>query len=175
VKPIQRPKATTAIQIDNDSAPAVLAANGTCAALPQRPMSRPTKKMKGRHVDAGEGDQDHLPQKEEIVAVGRGIRSKQQRARDRGNDERSPREREHVTHETADRTIERGHAQEPQIDDRDRADHQCDCEHVDGFDPREQRLVLPDGCNRRATDRMWTVCTVGTTQLVAWMAWLSAV
>jgi hypothetical protein len=54
-------------------------------------------------------------------------------------------------HQATDRAIERCDAEEPQIDNKDRADYHNDREHVDGFNPGEQDFVLSDrlGDDRR--------------------------
>jgi hypothetical protein len=41
--------------------------------------------------------------------------------------------------------------------------------------PRRRRSIMRAELATTAMARMWTVCTVGTTQLVAWMAWLRGV
>ena len=100
--------------------------------------------MKDRHVDTSQAQADELGLEVGVMRVIECIGGKQQAARDHGAGERGPGARQHVGGQPCGGALERGEADQPQVDDRDGADDHRDGQHMKRLDPRKQRLVLAD-------------------------------
>src|SRR6266851_10247351 len=80
--------------------------------------------MKEDHVEPRQSQQDELALEEEIAGIAGGLCREEQAAGEGRESERDPGAGEDVARKPAERAIQRSKTNEPQVDDRDRADDQ---------------------------------------------------
>src|SRR6266513_182208 len=108
------------------------------------PNRAPDAEMKDRHVDPCQAQEDELGLEAGVVRVIECIGGEEQAARNHGAGEGGPGAGEHIGGEPRRSTLERGEADQPQVEERDGSDDRGDGEHMKQLDPRKQRLGLAD-------------------------------
>jgi hypothetical protein len=92
--------------------------------------SPPSRQLEHEHVDRGQHQQHGLRAEVDIVEVHRSVRDEHQHPGQRRQSEGTPRPLERVRCQSLKRSMGRGHPQQPQIDDDDRAEDQSQPDHV---------------------------------------------
>jgi hypothetical protein len=105
--------------------------------------------MKGRHVDARQGEQHELHSKLKILRVADRVRGEQHAAGQYSECKGGPGERQHIGRHGGDAAVGGCNAQQSQVDDRNRADDERDRENVHALDPRKEHAAFANGGGKR--------------------------